>query len=88
MLAEVGLLTANEAEQIVAALDDIALPIECGEMAFSIELEDIHTHIEQARSDASETPAESCTPHAVETIRSSRMSSSGSAVRVIAWTVC
>jgi argininosuccinate lyase len=48
MLAEVGLLSAAEAEQIVAALDAIADEIERGEFAFSIELEDIHTHIERA----------------------------------------
>src|SRR5271156_5466195 len=48
MLAEVGLLTADEASQIVAALDDIAGQIERGEFAFSIKLEDIHTHIERA----------------------------------------
>ena len=48
MLAEVGLLTADEAAQICAALDDIAAEIERGEFAFSIKLEDIHTHIERA----------------------------------------
>src|SRR4051794_2168372 len=48
MLAHVGLLTAGEAEQIVAALDAIAGEIERGEFAFSVKLEDIHTHIEQA----------------------------------------
>ena len=48
MLAEVGLLTATEAEQIVDALDAIAGEIERGEFAFSTRLEDIHTHIEQA----------------------------------------
>jgi argininosuccinate lyase len=48
MLAEVGLLTAGEAEQIVAALDAIGGQIERGEMAFSAKLEDIHTHIERA----------------------------------------
>ena len=47
MLAEVGLLTADEADQIVAALDDIGGEIDRGEFAFSIKLEDIHTHIEQ-----------------------------------------
>jgi argininosuccinate lyase len=51
MLAEVGLLSAAEAEQIVAALDAIAGEIERGEFAFSIELEDIHTHIERALID-------------------------------------
>jgi argininosuccinate lyase len=48
MLAEVGLLTADEANQIVAALDDIAAQIDRGEFAFSVKLEDIHTHIERA----------------------------------------
>jgi argininosuccinate lyase len=48
MLAEVGLLSADEAGQIVAALDDIAGEIDRGEFTFSIALEDIHTHIERA----------------------------------------
>src|SRR5947209_12896178 len=48
MLAQVGLLTADEAGRIIAALDDIAAQIERGELPFSIKLEDIHTHIERA----------------------------------------
>src|SRR3984957_14797554 len=48
MLAEVGLLTGAEAEQIVAALDAIGGQIERGEFTFSVSLEDIHTHIERA----------------------------------------
>jgi argininosuccinate lyase len=48
MLAEVGLLTTTEAEQIVGALDDIAAQIERGDFTFSVSLEDIHTHIERA----------------------------------------
>jgi argininosuccinate lyase len=48
MLAEVGLLTKEEAEQIVLALDEIGKQIDEGKMEFSIELEDIHTHIERA----------------------------------------
>jgi argininosuccinate lyase len=48
MLAHVGLLTADEAESIVVALDAIAGEIERGEFTFSTSLEDIHTHIEQA----------------------------------------
>jgi argininosuccinate lyase len=48
MLAEVGLLTAQEAEQIVAALDEIGATIDAGKMEFSIALEDIHMHIEKA----------------------------------------
>jgi argininosuccinate lyase len=48
MLAEVGLLGPDEAEQIVAALDDIGRQIERGEFEFSFAQEDIHTHIENA----------------------------------------
>jgi argininosuccinate lyase len=48
MLAEVGLLTDDEAGQIVTTLDAIAGEIDRGEFAFSIKLEDIHTHIERA----------------------------------------
>ena len=48
MLAEVGLLTAGEADRIVAALDTIGTDIEAGRMEFTIALEDIHTHIERA----------------------------------------
>src|SRR4029077_17456937 len=48
MLAEVGLLTDDEARQIVTALNDIAAEIDRGEFAFSVKLEDIHTHIENA----------------------------------------
>jgi argininosuccinate lyase len=48
MLAEVGLLTADEAARIVASLDDIRGEIEDGKFPFSIQLEDIHTHIERA----------------------------------------
>ncbi|HVK07736.1 MAG TPA: argininosuccinate lyase [Gemmataceae bacterium] len=48
MLAEVGLLTADEAEQIAATLDEIAGEIEAGKMEYSVSLEDIHTHIERA----------------------------------------
>ncbi len=48
MLAEVGLLTAAEADQIAAALDAIATEIEQGAFTYSVQLEDIHTHIERA----------------------------------------
>ncbi len=48
MLAEVGLLTAAEATQIVTALDEIGADIEADKMEFTISLEDIHTHIEKA----------------------------------------
>src|SRR5437660_753119 len=48
MLAEVGILQPDEAERIAAALDAIAGEIDRGEFAFSVKLEDIHTHIERA----------------------------------------
>src|SRR5262245_23284615 len=48
MLALVGLITSDEASQIVAALQEIGDRIEGGKFAFSTKLEDIHTHIEQA----------------------------------------
>lgn len=48
MLGAVGLLSADEVRQIVEALEAIAGQIERDEMVFSIELEDIHTHIERA----------------------------------------
>jgi argininosuccinate lyase len=48
MLAEVGILTPSEAEQIRNALEEIRADIEADRMEFSSALEDIHTHIEQA----------------------------------------
>src|SRR5262249_16237472 len=48
MLAAVGLLTADEAGQIVQALEEIAANTEAGRFTYSISLEDIHTHIERA----------------------------------------
>jgi argininosuccinate lyase len=51
MLAEVGLLTAEEADRIGTTLDAIAADIDRGQFAFCTELEDIHTHIERALID-------------------------------------
>ncbi len=48
MLAEVGLLSQNEAQEIVNTLEAIRGQIERGEFKFSTDLEDIHTHIEGA----------------------------------------
>jgi len=48
MLAEVGLVTADESKQICQALDQIGAEIVAGQFKFSTSLEDIHTHIEQA----------------------------------------
>jgi argininosuccinate lyase len=48
MLAAVGLLSAQEAEQIITALGEIEQDIATGRLVWRAELEDIHTHIEQA----------------------------------------
>jgi len=48
MLAEVGLISAEEARQIEQALGEIRGEIEQGCFEFRTELEDIHMHIEQA----------------------------------------
>jgi len=51
MLAQAGLLTAAECQQIVHALEQIRQEIEHGDFPFRIELEDIHMHVEQALID-------------------------------------
>ncbi len=51
MLAEVGVLTAAESDQIAAALHQIVREIESGEFEFKTELEDIHMNIERALVD-------------------------------------
>ncbi|MCS7166637.1 MAG: argininosuccinate lyase [Gemmatales bacterium] len=48
MLVKVGLLTPEEGEQIVEALQTIKNDIEAGRIVWRQELEDIHTHIERA----------------------------------------
>src|SRR6202171_4342096 len=48
MLAEVGLLTVDEATPIITLLQAIATEIEQGNFTFTVKLEDIHTHIESA----------------------------------------
>ena len=47
MLAEVGLITAQECQQICQTLEAIRAEIDGGEFEFKTELEDIHMHIEQ-----------------------------------------
>lgn len=51
MLAKVGLLTADECQQIEQGLAEIRLEIEQGRFEFRIELEDVHMHIERALID-------------------------------------
>ena len=51
MLAKVGLISADDCQQIVQGLEDIRQEIEQGEFTFDIALEDIHMHIETALVD-------------------------------------
>lgn len=51
MLAEVGLITAAERDQIAAALQAIGQEIAAGQFPWETRLEDIHMHIEQALID-------------------------------------
>jgi argininosuccinate lyase len=51
MLAKVGLISADECQQIRQALEQIRTEIEQGKFAFSTELEDIHMHVERALID-------------------------------------
>lgn len=46
MLAEIGVLTHAERDQIVAGLAAIQVEIEAGQFAWSVELEDVHMNIE------------------------------------------
>lgn len=48
MLAKVGLITGDEALQLIRALEDIGAEIAAGKMTFRTELEDIHMHVESA----------------------------------------
>lgn len=48
MLAHVGLISVAECEAICTTLDEIGREIEQGAFPFTIELEDIHMHIESA----------------------------------------
>jgi argininosuccinate lyase len=48
MLARVGLVSAEECQQIVRVLSEIQAEIAAGRFPFSIEREDIHMHIEAA----------------------------------------
>jgi argininosuccinate lyase len=48
MLTKVGVLTANELEQIIQGLGQISEEIETGEFSWSQTLEDVHMNIEAA----------------------------------------
>ena len=46
MLSEVGILTAEEADAIIAALEQISKDIESGTLAINMNAEDIHMFVE------------------------------------------
>ncbi|HMP04529.1 MAG TPA: argininosuccinate lyase [Gemmatales bacterium] len=48
MLARIGVVTKNEADQLCAALAEIGARIAAGQLPFSTRQEDIHTHVENA----------------------------------------
>ncbi len=48
MLADVGLITPDECQQLIHGLQAIGLEIQKDEFPWRVELEDIHMHIEQA----------------------------------------
>jgi argininosuccinate lyase len=51
MLQKVGLISADECQQIEHSLEDIRRDIEQGNFRFSTELEDIHLHVERSLID-------------------------------------
>ena len=51
MLSEVGILTAAEADAIIAALEQIAKDIESGRLAINMNAEDIHMFVESVLTD-------------------------------------
>ena len=51
MLAEVGILTAAEADAIIAALEQISKDIESGRLAINMNAEDIHMFVESVLTD-------------------------------------
>ena len=51
MLAKVGLISDDECRQIEQSLSEIRQEIEQGRFRFTIELEDVHMHIERALTD-------------------------------------
>jgi argininosuccinate lyase len=51
MLSDIGILTNDECLQITQGLEQIRREIEQGEFPYSIELEDIHMHIERRLTD-------------------------------------
>lgn len=51
MLGECGVLTKDEAEQIIRGLEAVRADIESGNFAWSIALEDVHMNVERALTD-------------------------------------
>lgn len=51
MLAEVGVLTSAECDQIISGLDKVRAEIESGQFEWSVSLEDVHMNIESRLTD-------------------------------------
>ncbi len=51
MLADCGIITVDDSQEIIAGLEEILVEIEVGEFEFSIALEDIHMNIEKRLTD-------------------------------------
>lgn len=79
MLAETGIISRADADQIVAGLDAVLTEIEEGRFTFKRELEDIHMNVESRLADLIGATAGRSTRRARAMIRSRSISNSISA---------
>ena len=71
MLARRKIIEQQDADKILAGLDQVETEIDQGELEIHIELEDIHTHVEARLAEIiGPTPPADCTPAGRATIRS------------------
>jgi argininosuccinate lyase len=70
MLAQQGIIAADDAAKIAHGLDTILSEIEGGNFTFKRELEDIHMNVESRLADLIGPAAGGCTPRARATTRS------------------
>jgi hypothetical protein len=69
-LARVGLLTEDEGNDILSALDQVGVEMESATFEFVASDEDIHTAIERRVTEIAGPAGGNCTPRAAATIRS------------------
>ena len=69
MLGRQGIISAEEAAQIKAGLEQIYNDIESGALEIDMTSEDIHSFVEATLQSASAMPARSCTPAGAEMTR-------------------